>query len=115
MGNIKLPNAHILKQHVDSGMTRQEIADRYECHPDSVRDALKKAGLIETRKKQPPVDGPRPAYKPRGDRDEIEIHEDRIVFMREVTAGPYGGMMLRRISVPRISSHVAALQDAGRC
>ena len=46
MGNIKLPNAHILKQHVDSGMTRQEIADRYECHPDSVRDALKKTKKI---------------------------------------------------------------------
>ncbi|NTF87535.1 hypothetical protein G6L46_10405 [Agrobacterium rhizogenes] len=114
-GNVKLPDRYVLKQHMENGMERREIAALYNCHPDSVRDALRKAGLIEAKKKQPPIDGPRPAYKPPGNRREIEIRQDRIVFTREVTAGMNGGMTLRRISVPRITSHIAALQDAGRC
>ncbi|MBB3608622.1 hypothetical protein [Rhizobium sp. BK602] len=111
----KLPDAYVLQKHIERGLDGREIAAIYGCHPDSVREVLRKAGLVIRKPKAPPVNGARPAYRPRQERNEVELLPDRIVFTREVTAGTYGGMMFQRISVPRISSHIAALQDAGRC
>ncbi len=111
----KMPDAWTLKKHVDDGLDRREIAAIYGCHPDSVYEVLRKARMIIPKPKAPPVNGPRPAYRPPQLRRPIEIMPDKIIFTREVTAGAYGGTMFQRISVPRITSHVAALKDAGRC
>lgn len=110
----KLPDVRVIKEHIDNGLSRVEIATIYGCHPDSLYHVLRKAGLFIAKKGKPDP-GPRPAYQLPHLRKEVEIKSDRIVFTREVTAGSYGGMMFQRISVPRITSHIAALQDAGRC
>lgn len=110
----KLPDIAVIKQHIDKGLGRVEIAAIYGCHPDSLYNVLRKAGLFVANKSKPEP-GPRLAYQPPHLRRPIEVMSNKIVFTREVTAGAYGGTMFQRISVPRITSHVAALQDAGRC
>lgn len=110
----KLPDVRVLQQHIAAGLGRVEIATMYGCHPDSLRYAMRKAGLFIAMRSKPDA-GPRPAYVPPHLRREVEIKTDRVVFTREVAAGMHGGTMFQRISVPRITSHIAALQDAGRC
>ena len=110
----KLPDIRVIQQHIDAGMGRVEIATMYGCHPDSLRYVMRKAGIFIAMRAKPEA-GPRSAYRPPHQRREVEIQPDRIVFTKEVAAGMHGGTMFQRISVPRITSHVAALQDAGRC
>ena len=110
----KLPDIRVIQQHIDAGMGRVEIATMYGCHPDSLRYVMRRAGIFIAMRTKPEA-GPRPAYRPPHQRREVEIQTDRIVFTKEVAAGIHGGTMFQRISVPRITSHVAALQDAGRC
>lgn len=110
----KLPDIRVLQQHIANGLGREEIATMYGCHPDSLRYVMRKAGLFIAMRSKPEP-GPRPACLPPHLRREVEIKSDRIVFTREVAAGMHGGTMFQHISVARITAHVAALQDAGRC
>ncbi len=110
----KLPDIRVLKQHIDAGMGRIEIATMYGCHPDTLRYVMRKAGLFIAMRSTPDA-GTLPAYRPPHLRRQVEIKPDRVIFTKEVAAGMHGGTMFQRISVPRITSHVAALQDAGRC
>ncbi len=111
----KLPDIRVLKQHIDAGMGRVEIATMYGCHPDTLRYVMRKAGLFIAMRSTSEPAGPRPGYRLPHLRRQVEITPDRVIFTKEVAAGMHGGTMFQRISVPRITSHVAALQDAGRC
>ncbi|TXI06090.1 MAG: hypothetical protein E6Q76_10200 [Rhizobium sp.] len=110
----KLPDIRVLKHHVDAGMSGVEIATMYGCHPDTLRYVLRKAGLLIAIRSTSEA-ALRPASRHAQLQRQVEIQPDRVVFTREVTAGMHGGTMFQRISVPRITSHIAALQEAGRC
>jgi hypothetical protein len=113
-GNVKLPDALVLKKHIADGMDAHDIADRYSCTYDSAREALKRHGLlslIASRGPNKPTIGRRATLERFG----VRVMDDKIEFSREMTAGEYGGMVIRRMSLPRVSMYVAALQDAGRC
>lgn len=110
----KLPDIRVIQQHVADGLGRVEIATMYGCHPDSLRYQMRKAGLFIAMRTTTEA-APRQAHYPPHLRKAVEIKSDRVVFTKEVAAGMHGGTMFQRISVPRITSHVAALQEAGRC
>lgn len=92
--NRKLPDDTKLARDVAAGMTAAQIAVRYKTTQDHLRRRLKAIGAV-------PAAGPTASFEP----SDIP----RIVIEKRVTAAEYGGTIVQRISLPRISMHVAAM------
>ncbi|WP_267554895.1 hypothetical protein [Rhizobium rhizogenes] len=115
-GNMKLPAADVLRKHLEDGMNRYQIAALYDCRPDTVRQRLKRAGLIAGRRKATPTDQGAAASKAKNDGRRvggrgIEVEDDHLVLTRVVTAGDTGGTAVKRISLPFNSMHAAKLRE----
>ncbi|MBB3396844.1 helix-turn-helix domain-containing protein [Rhizobium sp. BK060] len=108
---VKLPNAAILKSHLEAGLDKAQIAARYGVHRDTVRTTLIRFGIDHLDK------APRQSASRRitrhSVRESVTVQADRVVLIREMIAGENGGTALRCLSLPRISMHVAALQERG--
>jgi len=92
--NRKLPDDTKLARDVAAGMTAAQIAVRYKTTQDHLRRRLKVIGAVAP---VAPVATTEPCGIP------------KIVLEKRVTAAEYGGTIVQRISLPRISMHVAAL------
>ncbi|NTF46113.1 hypothetical protein [Rhizobium rhizogenes] len=113
---MKLPAADVLRKHLEDGLNRYQIAALYDCWPDTVRQRLMRAGLIDGRRKATPTDQAASASKASNDGRRvggrgIEIEDDRLVLTRVVTAGHTGGTDVKRISLPFNSMHAAKLRE----
>lgn len=108
---VKLPNAAVLAAHLKSGMDRNQIADRYGAHRDTVRLALIRYNLVDLAPAK--TEGPARRITRHLSREMITVQEDRLVILREMVAGEHGGVAIRQLSLPRVSMHVAALQERG--
>jgi transposase len=109
--NIKLPGAAVLKSHLKSGMDRNQIAERYGVHRDTVSANLAKYKLEHLAPARSEGASRRITRHPV--RESITIEPDRVVIIREMVAGENGGVSLRCMSLPRNSMHIKALQERG--
>ncbi|MDM9619105.1 hypothetical protein [Rhizobium sp. S96] len=109
--NPKLPGTAVLKAHLLSGMDKNQIAERYGVHRDTVTLALEKyklSYLVPAKS-----EGPSRRITRHAVRESIMLEKDRIVIIREMVAGENGGTSLRCMSLPRNSMHVHALRERG--
>lgn len=109
--SVKLPNAGVLKGHLAAGMSKGQIAARYGVHQDTVRLTLIRYGIQHLDAQKRP--GPAQRITRRPIRESITVENDKVVIIREMVAGENGGVSLRCLSLPRISMHVASLQERG--
>ncbi len=112
--NQKLPDREKLIEHLLAGMDRHMIAARYNVQAGTVRQRFANLDMIGMEREI--MLGRKPAPKPAPQlRPGTRIAADRIVITRAYAAGDMGGLILRSISLPRISYHAAYLREAGRC
>lgn len=115
-GNTKLPNVEVLRKHLEEGMNRSEIAALYRCRPDTVRQVLKRAGLVAEMREVQPSDRAVVNGKPAtGDRKtgrrKMEFEDNRGVSTSNIAARQTAGAAMKRISLPFNSMHAAKLRD----
>lgn len=92
----KLPDDNRLRRDVTSGLGLRQICMRYGCSQDHARRRIKALGL------EAPLTG--------DEQSVLTPTADKIVIERHVSASEVGGTAIQRISLPRISMHVAALE-----
>ena len=86
-----------MKREVRAGYSLQFICDRHGLGRDAVRKLLSKAG-----QQIKASESKRPAPEPTA---------QKIVLTKIVTTGENGGISYQRISLPRISMQVAAMEE----
>jgi hypothetical protein len=104
-GNGKLPDASVLRKNCESGMSLDELTERYGVSKDFVRRKLKRYGISEPKVSAVPV---QPAKLRRPG---IVVLPDRIAITREMTAGQWGGLAIRTITLARTSMQVSQLRE----
>lgn len=94
--NRKLPPDATLIQHVEEGMSLEQLSARYGTTQDYVRKNLRRLGMTWSR-------------------DGIELkapdNSNKTIVERRVSGGEYGGVAVVSVSLPRIAMHIAYLEN----
>ncbi|KKX28252.1 hypothetical protein YH62_19395 [Rhizobium sp. LC145] len=94
----RLPINERLRAEAAKGYGLAELSDRYHVSIDHMRRHLKRLGINIRMHGSP------------SPRDPSEPAPDRFVVEKRVTAAEFGGTKTIRISLPRISMHVAYVE-----
>lgn len=94
--NKKLPGDLILLRHAKEGMGLHDIATQYGTSPDHIRKNYRRLGVTL------------PSH---GNRRQQASATGKTVIEKKVSGGEYGGVAFVRISLPRISMHVAWIEN----